>query len=233
MVKKVAILQSNYIPWKGYFDLINMVDEFVFYDDVQFTKNDWRNRNIIKTSNGLQWITIPVYHSSSSKIRDIKVADSKWKKKHWNSLIVNYSQSNYFKEFKEQFEFMYLGSNELYLSEINFKFILAINNILGIKTKIKWSWDYKLDGDKNERLINLCLQANGTEYFSGPAAKEYINEKLFEKNNLKLTWVDYDNYLEYTQLWPPFKHGVSIVDLLFNEGPNACSFMKSFNRIVL
>ena len=228
MGKKIAILQSNYIPWKGYFDIINSVDEFIIYDDVQYTKNDWRNRNKIKTENGLQWIAIPVRHTSSLKIKDVKVVNNHWRKKHWNSLVVNYSKAKYFKEYKEQFEHIYLSNTSLYLSEINFDFFELINRILGIKTKIKWSMDFNLHGDKMERLINLCKQTDATEYLSGPAAKDYIDEKLFMDNEIKLTWMNYNNYPVYNQLWPPLEHGVSIVDLLFNEGPNSKTFMKSF-----
>jgi hypothetical protein len=145
-------------------------------------------------------------------------------------LVINYSKAKYFKEFKEQFEHIYLNRTDLYLCEINFTFLEAINKFLEIKTKIKWSMDYKLQGDKIERLIDLCKQANATEYLSGPSAKEYIDEKPFVENHIKLEWMDYSNYPTYSQLWPPFEHGVSIIDLLFIEGPNTQKFMKSFNK---
>jgi len=104
-----------------------------------------------------------------------------------------------------------------------------INDILNIKTTISWSWDYNLDGNKNEVIINLCKQTNADEYLSGPAAKDYIDENIFQENNIKITWMDYNNYPIYNQLYPPFEHGVTILDLIFNEGPNANKFMKSFN----
>jgi len=228
MSKKIAILQSNYIPWKGYFDIINMVDEFVIFDSVQFTKNDWRNRNRIKTSNGLNWITIPVKHSTSQKINEIVVLNNKWRKKHWQSLKQNYSKSTYFKKYIEIFEDLYINTNDVFLSEINLLFIKAINSILGIRTNISQSSEYKLEGEKNLKLINICNQANASEYISGPAAKSYLNEKQFEENNIKVFWMDYSDYPEYNQLNPPFEHGVSILDLIFNEGDNAVNYMKSF-----
>ena len=104
-MKKIAILQSNYIPWKGYFDLINMVDEFVLYDDVQYTHRDWRNRNKIKTSHGLKWLTIPVRQERfEQKIIETKVIDKRWNTKHWKSLVQNYSKAKYFNEYKYIFE---------------------------------------------------------------------------------------------------------------------------------
>jgi len=227
-MKKIAILQSNYIPWKGYFDMINMVDEFVLYDTVQYTKNDWRNRNLIKTQKGLEWITIPVQHTLSQKINETKIFDKKWNKKHFHTLITNYSKSAYFKDYKDTFEHYYFQNTEEFLSRINYGFITKINEILNIKTLISRSEDFKIYGEKTEKLIAICKQAGATEYISGPAAKSYLDEKLFQQENIKVTWMDYTGYREYNQLFPPFEHGVSILDLIFNEGKNATKFMKSF-----
>ncbi|KAA5548455.1 WbqC family protein [Adhaeribacter rhizoryzae] len=226
---KTAILQSNYIPWKGYFDLINSVDEFILYDEMQYTKNDWRNRNKIKTPNGVQWLTIPVKQDSlEQKINETKVFDPKWNIKHWRTLQQNYSKAPYFKFYKELFENLYLTNSTSYLSQINLLFITAICNELGIKTKITSSEQYSYGDGKTERLVNLVKATGGKEYVSGPAAKDYLNESLFEEAGIKVTWMNYAGYQEYHQLFPPFEHGVSILDLLFNEGPNASLFMKSF-----
>ena len=120
MSKKIAILQSSYIPWKGYFDIINFVDEFILYDDVQYTKRDWRNRNKIKTKSGLMWLTIPVIVKNRfcQSIRETRVDDTRWNRKHWSSIVHNYSKSRYFNVYKEQIEELYLGSNEVFLSQI-------------------------------------------------------------------------------------------------------------------
>ena len=234
MDKKVAILQSSYIPWKGYFDIINMVDEFILYDDVQYTKNDWRNRNNIKTQKGTQWITIPVHQKNlSQKIFETKTANNLWRKKHWKNISQWYSKADFFMSYKEIFKNLYLGGDEEFLSKINHMFITSINNILGINTRISWSSDYRLVGDKTERLAELCRQAGATEYISGPSAKEYMNERLFQENGIKLTYMDYTGYPEYNQLFAPFKHEVSIIDLILNEGPNAKNFMKSFKQEAL
>ena len=228
--KKIAILQSNYIPWKGYFDLINQVDEFIIYDDMQYTKRDWRNRNLIKSSNGLLWLTIPVKQHGKryQTIAETEVADSSWAKKHWQSLIRNYARSKYFKLYKDQFETIYLTNKHVLLSKINYQFIVTINEILNISTTLSWSSDYTLSEGKSERLLALCQASHANEYISGPAAKDYIDETVFSQADMKLNWMDYSGYPEYHQLHPPFEHKVSILDLIFNHGPNAASYMKSF-----
>lgn len=228
-MKKIAILQSNYIPWKGYFDLINMVDEFVFYDEVQYTKNDWRNRNKIKTSQGIQWLTIPIRQETlGQKIKDTKISDKKWNIKHWRTLSQNYSKSKCFKEYKDIFEELYLKCNEEYLSQINYKFITTINEILGIRTKLRYSSEFELIGGQTEKLLNICKECKANSYLSGPAAKDYFDEELAKKENIQVEWMNYSGYQEYNQLFPPFEHGVTILDLIFNEGSNATKFMKSF-----
>ena len=230
-MKKVAILQSNYIPWKGYFDLINMVDEFIFYDEVQYTKNDWRNRNKIKTPQGIQWLTIPVRQESlDQKIKDTKISDKKWNIKHWRTISQNYSKSKYFKDYKDIFEELYLKCDEEYLSQINYKFITTINEILEIKTKLRWSSEFELVDGQTEKLLGICKDCNADIYLSGPAAKDYFNEDLAKQENIKVEWMDYSGYKEYEQLNSPFEHGVSILDLIFNQGANAKEFMKSFDK---
>jgi hypothetical protein len=231
-MKRVAIVQSNYIPWKGYFDLINSVDEFIIYDDMQYTKRDWRNRNLIKTPNGLKWLSIPVEVKGRffQKINETKIADANWNQKHWSIIKTNYSKAKHFKEYKDKFENIFLSIDQVYLSKINYIFILEINKILNISTKISLSTQYSINGAKSEKLLGICNQAEATEYISGPAAKNYLDERMFLQSNIEVGWMDYSNYPEYRQLYPPFEHGVTILDLIFNEGPNAIKFMKSFKR---
>lgn len=230
MPKKIAIVQSNYIPWKGYFDLINLVDEFVLFDDMQYTIRDWRNRNKIKTLNGLMWLTIPIQVKGGyyQKIRETVISDPMWNRRHWKSIVQNYSKAKYFHTFRELFEELYLRPNERFLSQINYRFLAAICEILGITTKLSWSMDYRLVEGKTERLIDLCKQAGATEYISGPTAKGYIDEELFGQEGISLKYIDYSGYPEYNQLFPPFEHRLSIIDLILNTGPDARKFMKSF-----
>jgi len=227
--KRIAILQSAYIPWKGYFDLIGAVDEFVIYDDMQYTHHDWRNRNQIKTPQGVQWISIPVASRGrfGQTIWDTQVKDVRWSTKHWTSLQLNYGRSNCFSVYKDHIGPIYLElQQEKYLSKINRRWITAICNILGITTHITCSQDYQLIGDRNQRLVEICRQAGATEYVSGPAARSYIDQTLFAAADIKLTWFDYAGYPEYPQLWGEFQHGVTILDLLFNCGADATRYMK-------
>lgn len=231
-MKKIAILQSNYIPWKGYFDIMGSVDEFIIYDEMQYTKNDWRNRNKIKTTNGLIWLTIPVkIEKLNQKINETKIADNKWHIKHKNSLQTNYGKATKFKECKDFIFNIYEQASRLdYISEINYTFLNEINKFLKISTKISFSTDYNIGDGKTERLINICKQSNSNIYLSGPSAKNYIDEALFTKNNINLEWFDYIGYKEYEQLYPPFEHGVSILDLIFNTGEDAYKYLKSTRK---
>ncbi len=228
-MKKIAILQSNYIPWKGYFDLIAAVDEFIIYDDVQFTKNDWRNRNMIKTPRGAEWLSIPVGRDIKRRIRDVAVPQAKWQTEHWRSIEANYCKSQHFDEIRVWLEPLYLGEHHSNLSSLNRKFIESVCRYLGIKTVISNSWDYNLTEGKTERLVSLCAQSSAQEYISGPSAKNYIEEKMFTERGIKLTWFDYCNYPTYPQLWGEFIHNVTILDLLFNCGSKSIRYMRYVN----
>jgi hypothetical protein len=228
--KKVAIIQSNYIPWKGYFDIINDVDEFVLYDEAQYTRRDWRNRNRIKTAHGLIWLTIPVEVRGKylQKIDEAQIADPSWNRRHWATLIHSYGGAPHFRDYRDLLEQLYLGAECRLLSEINHRFLLAICELLNIRTEITWSTQYRAEGNKTERLISICKQAGAMEYVSGPAASGYIDEALFAREGIALRYADYSGYPEYHQLFPPFEHRVSVIDLILNEGPAASGFMKSF-----
>jgi len=229
-LKKIIITQSNYIPWKGYFDSINIADEFILYDDMQFTRRDWRNRNQIKTRDGIKWLSIPVEVKGKyyQKINETKISEPDWAEKHWNTILHNYSKAKYFNEYKKLFEELYLNNKEEYLSKVNYNFLKTVCEILGIKTKMIWSEEFNLLEEKTERLVDICKKRGATDYYSGPAAKAYMNEELFEKENIKVHYFDYSGYPEYNQLHGEFTHEVSIIDLIFNEGPNSTKFMKSF-----
>lgn len=224
--KKIAILQSNYIPWKGYFDMIAAVDEFILYDDVQFTKNDWRNRNKIKTPRGVEWLSVPVGQNIKRQIREVQLSDNRWQNRHWATLCQNYKQAASFDSIAAMLEPLYLARDYSNLSELNRTLIEFVCGQLGIDTKISNSWDYDSAIGQTERLVSLCDQAGGTEYISGPSARNYLSEKLFLSRGIKLTWFEYNGYPEYPQLWGEYEPVVSIVDLLFNTGSNARKYMK-------
>jgi WbqC-like protein len=228
-VKKVAIVQSNYIPWKGYFDLIASVDEFILFDSMQYTRRDWRNRNLLKTPQGLRWLSIPVAAKGRflQPIRETKVGDASWRRKHWRSIVQNYGKAPCFKGFADRFETLYLGSADEHLSRINHAFIVSICDLLGIRTRITWDTDYQAADGKTERLIALCQAARAQCYLSGPSARAYIDPGLFERAGIALEFMSYDGYPEYPQLHGAFEHGVTILDLIFNTGSDARRYMKS------
>jgi hypothetical protein len=231
-LKRVAIVQSNYIPWKGYFDMIAAVDEFILYDDMQYTRRDWRNRNQIKTSQGVHWITVPVrvkgkYHQL---IRETEIDGAEWAETHWKTITLNYRRATHFDEVAAVFEGLYLDNGYSHLSLLNRTLIEAVCCYLEIGTKISSSGEYALVDGRTERLADLCAQVGGTEYVSGPAAREYVDDSVFAERGIALRWFDYSGYPEYPQLWGGFTHGVTILDLLFNCGRDAPRYMKHVRR---
>lgn len=226
--KRVAIVQSNYIPWKGYFDMIASVDEFILYDDMQYTRRDWRNRNHIKTPQGAQWITVPVKVKGKyfQTIRETEIDGAEWAEAHWRAIAQNYRKAPFFEEVAAIFEPLYRERQFTHLSALNRALIEAVCDYLGIRTRISNSWDYNLIEGKTERLADLCAQAGGTEYISGPAARDYIDESVFAAHGIKLEWFNYEGYKEYPQLWGEFVHGVTVLDLMFNCGKRAPEFMR-------
>lgn len=228
--KRVAIVQSCYIPWKGHFDLINMVDEFILYDDRQYTRRDWRNRNRIKTPQGTQWLTIPVEVKGryEQRIDETRISDSDWAETHWKTLHHSYASASHFHDYREAVEALYHDASDPRLSVVNRRFLEAINGMLGIETPLSWSTDYGAEGTRTERLVSLCRAAGATSYLSGPSAREYIDESLFDDAGIELQYMDYSGYPEYEQPHPPFEHAVTILDLLFSVGAEAPHYMKSF-----
>ena len=220
--RTVAVIQSNYIPWKGYFDIIHDADLFIFYDDAQYTKNDWRNRNKIKTSEGAAWLTVPVRAHLGQAIREVQLADALWARKHWKTLCQYYSRAPHFGRYREFFESVYLGSRWDSLSRLNQHLITRISReLLGIATEFRDSSDYPDGGERLERLIEVLRRAGAGRYVSGPSARSYIAPELFRDAGIELVYKSYDGYPVYPQFYPPFEHNVSILDLLFHAGPDA------------
>jgi hypothetical protein len=221
-MKKVAILQSNYIPWRGYFDIINDADLFVFYDDVQFTKNDWRNRNQIKTCAGIKWLSVPVGRSIDRKIFEVTINESKWQQKHFETLRQNYSKTPFYREYESFLRSIYLEMQWQNLSELNQYMTKVISkDFLGIDTEFDDSRCYSSEGAKQERLLSIIKETGASVYISGPAAGDYINGQDFYDAGIILEWKDYSGYPEYPQQHGEFLGNVSILDLLFNTGHSA------------
>jgi hypothetical protein len=228
--KVVAIVQSNYIPWKGYFDLINSVDEFILYDTVQYTRRDWRNRNLIKTRDGLRWLTIPVQVKGRylQTIQETKISDPGWSRRHLETIRHSYRRAPFLDQYESFLIGLYRDCSNVLLSEVNERFLRAICQVLGISTVISRASSYSRVPDRDEQLMTLLLESGARRYLSGPTARGYLDEARFEAAGLRIEWMDYSDYPEYSQLFPPFEHRVSVIDLLLNVGPAAPRFMKSF-----
>jgi hypothetical protein len=228
--KRLAIVQSNYIPWKGYFDLINSVDEFVLFDDVQYTRQDWRNRNRIKTRDGVRWLTVPVVVGGryQQTIRETRVSDHGWPRRHWETIRHSYSRARRFRDHADLVADAYARCRFAFLSEVNRHFLEVVCGALGIRTTLSSSADYRLEGGRTERLVGLCRQAGASEYVSGPSARAYLDERLFDAAGIRVRHMDYAGYPEYPQLFPPFEHAVTVLDLMFNLGREAPRYLKSF-----
>jgi hypothetical protein len=227
----VSILQSNYIPWKGYFDLMRRSDVFVVYDHVQYTRNDWRNRNVIKSVHGKMWLTIPVrVQGLNQTIEQTTVSNQLWRRKHWMSLVSTYGRTPGFRLYRDVIEGLYLDSKEENLSRINIKFINTICQILEINTRVVLSSEIEFERGQTEALVDICKQFSARGYLSGPAAKAYLNMELFSENNIHVDWMEYKGYREYPQPFGQFIHNVSILDLIFCTGNDAKSFLMPLDE---
>jgi hypothetical protein len=218
----VAVLQSNYIPWKGYFDIIHDVDLFVFYDDVQYTKNDWRNRNRIKTPRGARWLTVPVGQTIHRRICEVALPSStEWTAAHWRQFEMHYGSAPYFDRYAAPLREIYTAGWST-LSALNQRLIETIaRDFLGIATRFADSRRYAPSGKAQDRLLDLLGEVGATRYLSGPSARQYIDPAGFATRGVELVWKDYSGYPEYPQFHPPFDHRVTVLDLLFHVGPDA------------
>jgi WbqC-like protein family len=213
---RAVVLQSNYLPWRGYFHLIHDADHFVFYDEVKYTKNDWRNRNRIVTKNRPQWFTIPISKTAvHQKISEVSLPDG-WQEDHFKVLLLAYKRAPFFNQLEPLIFDFYKARKWETLSSFNQYAIRSISRLLNIQTKFSDSSSYTLEGDRVDRLVNLLMQVGATHYLSGPSAANYLTgkEHLFEEKNITLEYKKYPVYKEYKQNFSPFQPSVSIVDLI-------------------
>jgi hypothetical protein len=232
MSKKCAILQPNYIPWKGVFDLINQVDVFVFLDDVQFTKTDWRTRNKIKTPNDTLWLSVPVKKTNlSTTINEVTISDDprhfKWQEKHYRSIVQYCGKAPFFKQYDSLLEDIYLRNKWDNLSEMNIYITKLLCSVLGINTKFFTSSEMNIEGTRDDRLINICRSLDCDFYLSGPSARNYINNEKFANSHVTLAYINYDYYRKYEQSYGDFNHFVSVLDVIFHCGNDAPNYIFS------
>jgi len=226
---RVAIVQSNYLPWKGYFDLIASVDAFVLLDSAQFTKRDWRNRNRIKTAQGLRWLSVPVTTRGrfAQSIRETRVSDRTWPERHWRRIEAAYRGAGHFCDFGPMLADALREADAATLSEVNLRLLRRVCSWLGIGTPLLPDADLAEGGRASERLLQVCLRLGADTYVSGPRARDYLDVGLLANAGVRVEWFDYGGFPPYPQLHGGFVHEVSIVDLLLNEGPAARRFLKA------
>jgi hypothetical protein len=218
----VAIIQSGYLPWKGHFDIIHDVDLFVFLDDVQFTLRDWRTRNRLKTPGGSAWLTVPVGSHRDLCIDEVRIPDRGWQERHWSTLRHLYSRTPYFQRYRGFFEDVYLGTTWESLSRLNQHLTISLaREFLGIRTEFMDARPLLTHGRKTARLLQILKKCEAQVYITGPTTRSYLDVELLAEAGIQAIFKDFDGYPEYRQAHPPFDHFVSVVDLLFNHGPEA------------
>lgn len=225
----VAVHQPQYLAWSGYFDKIRQADVFCYLDNVQYKKNDWQNRNRIKTSQGWQWITVPVRYKFPAKICEVKIDSTvRWRKKHLQALVTNYRRSPFFNQYIDVYEQIY-AEDWQYLSELNIQFIERLKDALGLgqKPAIKSS-QLKLREDPTDRLIDICKAVKADTYMSGQDGVKYMNPARFKENDIKVIIQDFKHPV-YPQLFEGFESHMSVVDLLFNCGPRSIDIICDTN----
>jgi hypothetical protein len=224
-----VILQPSYIPWRGYFNQIRRADTFIFYDDVQYDKHGWRNRNQIKTAQGRQWLTIPVHSAGATSgmpIKEVRIDWSKpWARNHLRALTVAYNKAPYFRDYATILDAFY-GRRDEFLADFTIATTMQLAKELGIqRTQFARSSELRaISGRKTARLIQILSEVGANHYISGPSARDYIEADAFAEAGIKIEYVEYE-YPEYPQLYPPFDANVSVLDLLFMTGTQASQFI--------
>ena len=222
----VSIHQPQYLPWLGYFDKIEQSDVFVFLNDVQFKKNEWQNRNKIKTSDGWQWLSVPVIHRFTQKISEVEINNTvQWGRKHLNALVTHYSKAPFFKDYIDFFVQAY-SQEWKYLADINVHVIKYLVEALGLTDKkLVLASELETREGSSERLIDICQKLGGDVYLSGKDGAKYMDVELFKQEGIQVLFQNYE-HPRYDQLYGDFEPLLSVIDLLFNCGPDSLSILK-------
>ena len=225
----VAIHQPQYLPWLGYFDKMIKADAFCLLDNVQYKKNEWQNRNRIKTAQKQQWLTVPVLYRFPQKINEVQINNAvNWKRKHLQALITNYNKSPFFREYIAFFEEVYAKDWE-FLSELNVYLIDQIRKLLNLEEKhTVLASTLSLSDDPTGRLIDICKILGGDTYLAGQDGAKYMDLEQFNQQGIKVIVQEF-RHPEYPQLFGDFVSHLSIVDLLFNCGPESLEKIREYN----
>ena len=225
---RVSILQPSYLPWLGYFDLMSRADTFVFLDDVQFTRRDWRNRNKIRTREGWAWLTVPVVQKNrfAQKLCETRIDNSiPWKRKHLESLRVHYARAPYFDLYFPYFDSLYNRPWDS-LGDLCFETLGYLKECLKIETPTLKSSELQVGEAKAEKIISLCRRLGATHYLSGDAGQSYLSPDDFKRQGITLEFHQY-RHPEYGQRFPGFVSYLSVIDLLFNHGDRSPEILRT------
>jgi hypothetical protein len=221
---RISILQSNYVPWVGFFHLIASSDAVVVLDSVQFTKNDWRNRNRIVGPNGPFWLTIPIRRPAklSTPIDQITVAGHEWSQNHLKSIVASLKKRPYWKQHEASILTAYESVGKMgLLTDINVTFMRTLMKQMSIETPLVSDRSLgSLPIDPNSRLITLCHRLGANTYLTGPAGMNYLKLRDFQRHGLNIQIFQYSAYGPYEQTCSNFTREVSVLDFLANNSPN-------------
>jgi hypothetical protein len=225
--------QSSYLPWLGFFHKIYLSETFVFFNSVQYSKKDFSSRNLIKTSGGTQWLTIPTITRGlyTQKIYDVRIENNYWQKKHFKSILNAYNNSKFFDYYSEKLSNLY-NKKYKFLVDANLDFTKFFFDSLGINTKTLNSTDFNWQGTKNELIVNMCKELDASDYIFGELGNSYVNKELFESNGIRVHFQKY-NHPAYSQLHGTFIPRLSVLDLLLNEGPGSLDIILAGNLVKL
>lgn len=225
----VAVHQPQYLPWLGYFDKMRRADVFCYLNDVQYKKNEWQNRNRIKTAQGWQWLTVPVCYHFPEKINEVKINNTTgWQKKHLQALVTNYSRAPFYKTYSTIFEDT-LARDWEFISELNIHLLEHLREALQINTKpTVISSDLELRDEPTDRLIDICKALGADTYLAGQGGADYMDLERFENEGIQVMIQDFKHPV-YAQLFADFESRLSIVDLLFNCGPESLEIISKAN----
>jgi hypothetical protein len=224
----VFIHQPEYFPWVGFFDKLSECDLCVILDSVQFEDGGFQNRNRIRTREGWRWITVPIVHRFPQRIDEVKVVDTLWRDAHLRMIEEEYRRAQYYRKYAPMVESI-LSRQWESLAELTTTTIQKVADELGINTRMVLSSSLKSGGKKNELLVGICKEVEGDCYLAGSGGSRYMNEKAFAENGISIRWHKYEHPV-YKQAFEGFQPFMSVLDILFNEGENALSIIKSGER---
>ncbi len=227
----ISVHQPAYLPWLGYFHKIMLSDQFIFLDTVQFEKNSFNNRNKIKTPKEALWLSVPVLTKNykEKKFHEIEIAQEDWNKKHFKTIVLNYKNSTYFDHYIDQMEQILIKNHYQFLADLNFDLLVFFLDVLNIKTTILKSSQHDFKGTKSELILNICKELGATGHIFGALGKNYVDENIFKSHGLKVFYQNYQHPV-YKQLYGDFIPNLSIIDLLFNEGPRSKEIIMCNNQ---